>query len=206
MNEVFISIIIPSYNRSHYIRLTIDSFLSQNYPRERFEIIVANNNSTDDTELILKEYANEISNFRYFNELRQGVHYARNSAARLAMGDILYYTDDDMIADKDLLSEITKLFLIDEKIASATGKILPKWRVTPPDWVIRYCNNHLLSLKDSGEEIIISKNDIGVFSCHQAVRKEVFMKSGGFNPENTMGEWIGDGGNRIKYQNKIHGL
>ena len=34
---------------------------------------------------------------------------------------------------------------------------------------------------------------MGVFSCHQAVRREAFFASGGFNPENTAGEWIGDG-------------
>jgi len=44
-----------------------------------------------------------------------------------------------------------------------------------------------------GDEIIIKNEDFCVFSCHQMMRKEVFFKSGGFNPENTAGEWLGDG-------------
>lgn len=189
----FISVIIPTYNRGKYLSITLDSFINQSYPKDRYEIIVSNNNSTDNTHAVIDDYCSQNGNIRYIFEGRQGVHYARNSAAKIAKGDILYFTDDDMIADKNLLSEIVKVFNMGFNVGSAAGKVLPKWEVAPPEWILRYCYNGLLSINDRSEELIIAPFDIGVYSCHQAILREAFFKSGGFNPENTAGEWIGDG-------------
>jgi glycosyltransferase involved in cell wall biosynthesis len=190
----YVSIIIPTYNRAKMLPITLDSFIGQDYPRDRFEIIVANNNSTDNTQQVLDVYCSGESEFRSILESRQGVHYARNTAARLARGEILYFTDDDMIADRQLLSELVKVFALDPLIASATGKIIGKFDVPPPDWVTRHLINYYLSLTelDRRDEVIVSPDDL-VFSCHQAIRSEPFFQCGGFNPENTAGVWIGDG-------------
>jgi hypothetical protein len=98
-----------------------------------------------------------------------------------------------MIADRDLLEHLMKVFSTGHHVASATGKVLPKWEADPPKWILKYCCNEWLSLNMRGENLVIAPFDIGVFSCHQAILKEAFLKSGGFNPENTAGEWIGDG-------------
>jgi len=190
----YVSIIIPTYNRAKMLPITLDSFIAQDYPRDRFEIIVANNNSTDDTQQVLDSYCSKQSQFKSILESRQGVHYARNSAARTAHGEILYFTDDDMIADRLLLSELVKVFDLDPMIASATGKIIGKFDVPPPEWVTRHLINYYLSLTEleRPEEVIVSPDDL-VFSCHQAIRRDLFFQSGGFNPENTAGVWIGDG-------------
>jgi glycosyltransferase involved in cell wall biosynthesis len=200
MNVPFVSIVIPTYNRSNMIEITLKSFVEQNYPGDRFEIIVCNNNSTDNSADILQKWEeNYPRKIRIIFEPRQGVHYARNTAAHMTKGDILYYTDDDMIADPNLLVEIVKPFQQDEKVATATGKVLPRWEVTPPDWIPSILNiknkghNGIWSLQDRGEGMEISATDIGVYSCHQAIRRDYFFQSGGFNPENTAGEWIGDG-------------
>jgi glycosyltransferase involved in cell wall biosynthesis len=190
----FVSVIIPTYNRAELLRRTLDSFLQQSYPEDLYEIIIANNNSSDRTEEVASQYIEDYPDrVRYLQERRQGVHYARNSAAKIAKGDILYFTDDDMIADRDLLCEIVKVFSFDPKVASVTGRILPKWEIEPPDWVPKLCYNGLLSLNDPVEDFIISPRDCNIWSCHQAVRRDVFFQSGGFNPENTAGEWVGDG-------------
>ncbi|MEA5573959.1 glycosyltransferase family 2 protein [Calothrix sp. UHCC 0171] len=189
-----ISIIIPTYNRVQTLRLTIDSFLRQSYDKSLYEIIISNNNSTDSTEELVSNYIKEYPNrIKYIRESRQGVHFARNSAAKIADGEILYFTDDDMIADRNLLTEIVKVFQFEPKIASVTGRILPRWEVNPPEWILQLCYNGLLSLNNPPEDFIISSQDCNVYSCHQAILSHVFFKSGGFNPENTAGEWIGDG-------------
>jgi glycosyltransferase involved in cell wall biosynthesis len=190
----YVSVIIPTYNRAKLLPITLDSFLAQDYPRDRFEIIVANNNSTDTTQQVLESYSAKQSQFKSILESRQGVHYARNSAARIARGEILYFTDDDMIADSKLLTELVQVFNLDPRIASATGKIIGKFDVPPPEWVRRHLINFYLSLTelDRPDEVIISPDDL-VFSCHQAIRREPFFQCGGFNPENTAGVWIGDG-------------
>lgn len=191
----FVSIIIPTYDRSHLLLQTLDSFLAQDYPHDRFEIIVADNNSKDATcEVSARYVGNSTVSVKYIFENRQGVHFARNSAAMQAHGDIFYFTDDDMVAEPNLLTNMVKVFSYDPMIGCATGKVLPRFEVPPPRWVERCLINSYLSLtdRDKPELLVISKDDM-VFSCHQAVLRDVFLKAGGFNPENTAGIWLGDG-------------
>jgi len=192
----FVSIIIPTYNRSHLLPQTLNSFIFQNFPSSSYEIIVADNNSTDRTQEVVAHYIDSASvSVRYIFEQRQGVHYARNSAAIVAKGDILYFTDDDMVAEPDLLKYLISVFSLDPLIGVATGRILPRFEIQAPDWVERCLTNAYLSLtdKDRPEQLVVSLNDTMVYSCHQAIRRDVFFKAGGFNPENTAGVWIGDG-------------
>ena len=190
----FVSVVIPTYNRIGMIEKTIRSLIGQNYPKHRYEILVADNNSTDGTqEAIARLQSGSPVPVKYIFEKRQGVHYARNTAAKCSTGEILYFTDDDMIAAPDMLAEMVKSFAADGTVASATGRVLPRWEQQPPDWILRLCSNLWLSLNDQGEGFFIRDSDPGVFSCHMAVRRDVFLQCGGFNPENTAGEWIGDG-------------
>lgn len=189
-----LSIVIPTYNRATTLKLTLLSFIGQNSPASSYEIIVVDNNSKDNTpEIVRQIQAESPLPIRYHLERRQGVHYARNWAAVHARGDILYYTDDDMLADPDMLRELLRLFTFDANLGTATGRVLPKWEVPPPAWVLALCQNSLLSLQFRPEELLISTDDLGVFSCHQAIRRHVLLECGGFNPENTGGKWVGDG-------------
>jgi glucosyl-dolichyl phosphate glucuronosyltransferase len=190
---MFVSIIIPTYNRSKLIGITLDSLLKQSYPKELFEILVVDNNSTDNTSTVIDEWIiKSEGRIRYFVEPRQGSHFARNGVVQHARGDLLYFTDDDMIADSNLLSGLVSIFKENPNVGTATGRVIPKWEIEPPVWVKKYCTNGWLSLYDREEEIFISDDDFGVFSCHQAVRKEAFILAGGYNPDIVNGEWLGD--------------
>ncbi|OGT98248.1 MAG: hypothetical protein A2X80_06680 [Geobacteraceae bacterium GWB2_52_12] len=177
------------------IGITLESFVNQDYPRDRYEIIVADNHSTDDTKTVVLEWQKKSPvTIRYIYEERQGVHYARNLAAKLAKGSILYFTDDDMVAEPDLLSELVKVFDLDPMVGAATGRVLPRWEVPPPEWVLKYCYNGFLSIFDElGDALSVYGHDFGVYSCHQAIRREAFFQAGGFNPESTVTDYIGDG-------------
>jgi glycosyltransferase involved in cell wall biosynthesis len=191
----FVSVVMPAYNRDKLIGETLESFVRQDYPRDRYEIIVADNNSTDATrEVVLEWQRRSDVPIVYLFEGRQGVHYARNTAARHSRGEILYYTDDDMVAEPDLVSELVKVFDLDPRIGTATGRVLPRWVVPPPEWVLQLCANGYLSLFDElGEGLRVEDRDFGVYSCHQALRREAFFRAGGFNPESTFTDYIGDG-------------
>ncbi|MGG9972098.1 glycosyltransferase [Ferruginibacter sp. SUN002] len=192
---MLVSIIIPAYNRERIIVQTLKSLTEIDFPKDQFEIFVCDNNSKDNTAKVVKEFieVNKEYNITYLFEERQGVHYARNATAKKANGKYLYFTDDDMIADKAIIKELLFCFEWDEKVGVATGIVLPKWEETPPSWVLKHCANYLLSLNDPSVDFVIDNNDCGIFSCHQMIRKDVFFLSGGFNPENTEGKWIGDG-------------
>ncbi|MGK2961678.1 MAG: glycosyltransferase [Gemmatimonadaceae bacterium] len=188
----FVSVIIPTYNRSSLLRQTVETFVAQTYPADSWELILVDNNSTDNTWSVIQAMAVGEGRIRPLRELRKGAHYARNSGAMVARGSILYFTDDDMLADPELLENITGVFDADDRIASVTGKVLPRWDTEPPAWVLKHLRNALLSLNDLGEATMISDDDPGVFSCHQAVRRDAFIEAGGFNPDTNAGLFTGD--------------
>lgn len=202
-----VSVVIPSYNRARMLGITIESFIKQDYPADSFEIIIADNNSTDNTREVVAEWQSRSSvPITYLFEQRQGVHFARNSAAKTSKGDILYFTDDDMIAEPDLLSELVKVFEINPLIGTATGRVLPEWEIQPPEWILQLCNNSLLSIFDTlGDGVHIDETDFGVYSCHQAIRREALFKVGGFNPESTYSDYVGDGETGLNIKLKEHG-
>ena len=194
VDVVKLSVIIPTFNRARSLRATLHSLLEQDLGTASYEIIVVDNNSSDDTAAAVREIlAHSAVDVRYLHEPRPGVHYARNLAATHARGRVLYYTDDDMVADRQVLSELLKPFALDPRIGVVTGRVLPIWEREPPAWVVRYCANTLLSLQLRTEDLIIADEDPGVWSCHEAIRKDVLFDCGGFNPENTEGQWVGDG-------------
>jgi glycosyltransferase involved in cell wall biosynthesis len=208
-----ISIIIPTYNRSYHICKTIDSFVKQKYKSGLFEIIIVDNNSTDDTKNIIHSYIEKnktLVNISYLFESRQGVHFARNSAISKSKYEILYFTDDDMLADENLLSEIIKPFLFDKKVATATGKVLPIWEKTPPNWILKHFSNQYLSLFDTNDDFLITKQINFLYSCHQLIKKEVLIECEGYNPEYVKDRYLGDGetglNNKLKQKGYKFGM
>lgn len=192
-----LSVIIAAYNRAKLIPITIESFLEQTFPHEQYEILIVDNNSTDNTkEVIHNMIRNNKSGvqMKYVFEKEQGVSFAENRGVALANSDLVYITNDDVIADKNLLAELVKVFDIDPKIAVVSGAVLPKFEAEPPSWIIKHCYGYLLSLTPLGPEtLIVSSKTLGAASCHYGVVKKVFIDAGGFQPENTAGEWVGDG-------------
>ena len=189
----FASVIIPTYNRSQSLQTTLESLLRLDYPTDRLEIIVVDNCSTDGTKAVVESFqAKSKVPVRYVYESRPGAHFARNTGAKLASGDVLYFTDDDMIADPGLLRNLVPVFDSYPRVASATGRILPIWEAAPPAWLLRHCSSGTLGLQDRPEDVIVSPDDVGVYSGHQAVLRDAFIRSGGFNPDVVNGETVGD--------------
>lgn len=202
----FVSVIIPTRNRSELLRQTVETLLRQDYPDDRWELIIIDNASTDNTWTVVEELMLEHDRVRGLREIRKGAHFARNLGALAANGDILYFTDDDMLADTAMLSSLLEGFDADARVASVTGRVLPRWDTEPPVWILEHCRNHLLSLLDLGEALIISDEDPGVFSCHQAVKRDVFFAAGGYNPDTNADIFTGDNetGLNIKIKNLGH--
>jgi glycosyltransferase involved in cell wall biosynthesis len=173
----------------------LDSLIKINYPKDGFEVIVCDNCSTDTTKKIVHDFIQAHQDFtiRYLFEGRSGVHYARNTAAKFSVGKYLYFTDDDMLFGQDVFHEVLALFSRNLLVGCVSGPVLPSWEQEPPLWVSTLYLNGYLSLSNPSYDLDISDDYSLIFSCHQMIRREVFFDSGGFNPENTKGEWIGDG-------------
>lgn len=90
-----VSVIVPCYNQAQFLAETLDSVLVQTY--ENWECIIVNDGSTDNTEVIAKEYCNKDNRFIYHKKENGGLSSARNAGLNIAQGDYVQFLDSDDI-------------------------------------------------------------------------------------------------------------
>ncbi len=88
-----VSVIVPAYNAGNKMKKCIESVLNQTY--NDLELIIVNDGSTDDTELIAKTYVDSEKRIKLFNTENRGVSAARNLAIENATGDYICFVDAD---------------------------------------------------------------------------------------------------------------
>ena len=82
---------------------TVDRIEQQTVGRDHYEVLVINNNSTDDTQRLLQQKSAVYSNLRAFTQLKPGAAATRNVGIREATGDIILFIDDDILAEPNLI-------------------------------------------------------------------------------------------------------
>lgn len=110
-----ISVVITAYNEEAYLPRCLRALVASDYPKENFEIIVVDNNSTDKTAQIAKSFAAKV-----IGEKQQGYVFGLNTGMRAANNEIIAVTDADTAVSKNWLSEITSTFT-DERVVAVTG-------------------------------------------------------------------------------------
>ncbi|PKM91652.1 hypothetical protein CVU82_00365 [Candidatus Falkowbacteria bacterium HGW-Falkowbacteria-1] len=114
----FVSVVVPVFNDEKRIGKCIESLISQSYPKDKYEIIIVDNNSNDGTVEIVKKYPVKIL---HENNI-QSSYAARNLGIKNSKGEIIAFTDSDCIADKNwILNSI--LFFGENKCDLIAGDI-----------------------------------------------------------------------------------
>ena len=103
-NDVFFSIIIPTYNRANFIATTIKSVLDQSY--SKFELIVVDDGSTDNTEKIVKSFSD--IRIKYYKKINEERGVARNFGVVKAKGEYVTFLDSDDILYSNHFEESAK--------------------------------------------------------------------------------------------------
>ena len=96
--SIELSAIICTYNRADYLRKSLASLAEQTLSTDRFEIIVVDNNSNDDTKAVVQEEYAYVPNLRYIFEPVPGLSKARNTGWQNANGKYIAFLDDDAVA------------------------------------------------------------------------------------------------------------
>lgn len=109
MEEKYVSIVLPTYNRAHSILKSVESILRQTYPY--WELLVIDDGSTDNTKEIIADIAASDTRVRYFGQLQnRGVSAARNEGIRLAQYEYIAFQDSDDIWKEDKLQKQMRIF------------------------------------------------------------------------------------------------
>jgi glycosyltransferase involved in cell wall biosynthesis len=177
-----ISVVVCTYNRAALLREALRSLFAQTAQDLTFEIIVVDNNSSDDTPATVELLKAESPiSLRYVREPRQGNAYARNTGVEKAESSIIAFLDDDCIADENWLAIIKSAFDRDPELAFVGGRVLPVWESDPPSW-LNTAHWAPLALLDYGTEArnISGQKPLGLLTANIAIRKTVFDELGGF--------------------------
>ncbi len=110
-----ISVIIPTLNEEKYLKRCLFSLRDQDFDG-RYEIIVGDSYSEDNTLEIAKKYADKI----VLVDKRGSASYGRNAGAKVSKGKILVFLDADTYVSRNFLSEISRTFE-DKEVVAATG-------------------------------------------------------------------------------------
>lgn len=189
-----ISVIICTYNRDKYIYRTLEHIARNGFPAERYEILLIDNNSTDRTFTYCQKFRENFSdvNFRYFQETRQGLSFARNRGIREAQGEILLFLDDDAFMQENYLHQLT-LYLKDyPDTAAFGGKITPEYESGKvPVWMSKWTYSWVSAI-DKGREVCLFEGRSYPIGANMGFRRTALPADGfntslGRNKGNLMG-------------------
>ena len=179
-----LSIIICSYNRASYIEAAFDSLYNQSSGLDSFETIIVDNNSTDNTADVFKQWraSHTNGNFTYLTESKQGASFARNTGAADAKGQWLCFMDDDALANKDYVENIIKHIETKPDAIGFGGRIIPKYIPEEPKWMSYYVSS-LVGNFDYAPTACAFEDGKYPLESNMIVRKDVYDAIGGFNTE-----------------------
>lgn len=136
MTQHTFSVVICTYKRDKFLAKALASVFAQDYPKDKYEVIVINNDSPDDTEAVIRACAAHAPvAFSSYIEKRNGLSFARNLGAEKSRHEFVAFLDDDATACVDWLAQFNAV--INEHHALVVGGRVEKAFAadfTPPAW------------------------------------------------------------------------
>jgi glycosyltransferase involved in cell wall biosynthesis len=132
-----ISVVVCTHNRAASLRQALDSLAGQTLDRARYEVIVVDNCSTDETATVVRALiaGDRQCSLRLVDEPVLGLGYARNAGWKAAVGEYVAFMDDDAKADARWLERALGLFEKSRPTPVAVGGQIRPWYVSPkPVW------------------------------------------------------------------------
>ncbi|MGH8692821.1 MAG: glycosyltransferase [Burkholderiales bacterium] len=165
MNAIEISVVIPTRNRAGDLRRCLAAIAAQRFPREKYEVIVCDDGSSEDIAAVVREFeaAGLIAN--YARQEPKGPAAARNLGIARSRGRIVAMTDSDTVPDRDWLAKLYEALEADAGAVAVEGKVFAD-------------NEGQFDPLGDGP----SNKSGGVFlTCNCAYRRDVLLRIGGFD-------------------------
>ena len=188
----FISVVIPTRDRAERLEVCISSILDSQYPTSKFEVIVADNipETTQTFELVDRLQGSKVP-IHYVCEQLPGSASARNRGLSLARGEIIAFTDDDVIVDRNWLAELAFGFMVVDDVSCVTGLVVPRELETRSQlWFEEYggfsrdFDRHVYNMDEYRQRDPLYPYAAGIFGTgnNMAFRKPDLCDIGEFDP------------------------
>ena len=180
--DIIISAIISTYNREKYIPGLLDNLLKQTLSNNRFEIIIVDNNCTDNTPEICRNFieSHKELNIKYIVEPMQGLSHARNCGINNSLAGLLTFVDDDALLSENFLEVCVEFFKNNPDADAIGGKILLNYEGEKPGWVTVYHESLFGYFNPGNDEKVFTRSKYPRGS-NMTFRKSVFENFGLFN-------------------------
>jgi glycosyltransferase involved in cell wall biosynthesis len=175
-----ISVIVCTYNRAPVLRRMLASFYAQEDLDVPHELILVNNNATDETAAVAAEFADK-AGFRYLVETEQGLSAARNCGIRAAQGDIIACLDDDVLVSAAWLRRLAACYR-ETNADVVGGRSALVIEAPPPPWFGPDFRRYLSEV-DLGRKRCDAGDGRRLFGLNVSFRREVLERCGGFDPQ-----------------------
>jgi glycosyltransferase involved in cell wall biosynthesis len=197
------SIIVPTAGRPKAVKAAIQSLLAFDPARQNAEVIVVDNNLSEESSADLEQYCSQFAgSLTYIRESSPGLTAARHAGASAAKGELLTFIDDDVEVTSEWLPAIQRGFE-DSSVAMVGGPSIPKFTCSIPAWFWDFivptpfggwcCT--WLSLLDVGKDVFDFDPNY-IWGLNLSIRKKVLFDCGGFHIDIVPAQfsrWQGDG-------------
>ena len=175
------SIIVCTYNRAESLKDTLAALAAlKAKPDFEWEVLVVDNNSRDHTRQVVEAAQHDWPRLRYVFEPAQGLSHARNRGIAESTGEVILFTDDDVLPEPDWL-DITHAGLDNYQADACGGYIAPIWETSPPAWLTERFYGFLAVRTDRSDNYMITEPSQAPFGANMAFRKSVFDRVGLFD-------------------------
>lgn len=186
-----LTVIFATHNGKDTLPRMLDSFTRLRPPQDGWKLLAVNNGSTDNTLEILEGFVGKLP-LSIINHDIRGKNHALNSAIEHVDGDMIVFTDDDVIVDQDLLAnyEIATNRIQDFHVFG--GKILPIFPYSIPAWFPEDLPFHSIFGYTRENQSEGPVNPMRILGANMCVRKSVFDAGHRFdvNIGPNMGQYI----------------
>lgn len=183
-NQPLITVAICTLNRADYLADTLAGLAPQAADTSLSEIVVIDNNSTDNTSVVCGNFAEKhpLLRFRYVKEEEQGLSFARNRAVLEAAADSILFIDDDVIPAENFIESAAGYIKRYPDVMCAGGQIHVIFDNGKPEWIPKELMP-MFGLHDLGSEVMRYPNRNFPRGGNMMIRKEVFELCGMFDTE-----------------------
>jgi glycosyltransferase involved in cell wall biosynthesis len=169
-----LTVFIATYNGEKTLPAVLNEYCKQDLPKEEWKLILIDNGSTDNTKEIIEKFL-PLLPLTYVFEPRKGKNAALNTGLSYAEGDLLVFSDDDVLPDVNWLKELRAAADSHPSHSIFGGPVLPEWESTPEDWILSWVPLKVaFSILDDQEEGDKNGGNATIFGPNMAVRSNIF--------------------------------